>query len=358
VVSVNAWCGVMWEPLAGWVPGCGADVLCVQEVTRTAGIRGWANFEDCERTLIVRSSLFDDLRELLPEHQPLFVANSIGPITAGGTAHRQEFGIAMFVHNRLAIVGQHAAFVHRSFEDCETWPAGGPRAAHAVRVYEPRPARTTLVAHLHGLRDPAGKHDTPERSDQAERLAAMVSGMRNASDTVVVCGDLNLLPGSETFARLASAGLVDLVGDADTRTSATPSRSVTPATCWSHTLPRCTASRSWPIPKSPTTEPWPPISGERPPVPPEALPVARPLRRTGRTLLGSTSNAGCARASCVAQLGTQPNGAAVERAACETLVRIVAAALPGFGAEPRQVPAPPARCGRCGPPVESRTIGS
>jgi endonuclease/exonuclease/phosphatase family metal-dependent hydrolase len=36
----------------------------------------------------------------------------------------------------------------------------------------------------------------------------------------VVCGDMNLLPDSETFAILGRRGLVDLVGTADTRTSA------------------------------------------------------------------------------------------------------------------------------------------
>nr|GID36915.1 hypothetical protein Aca09nite_34210 [Actinoplanes campanulatus] len=38
----------------------------------------------------------------------------------------------------------------------------------------------------------------------------------------MVCGDLNLLPGSETFAVLAETGLTDLVRDADTRTSRYP----------------------------------------------------------------------------------------------------------------------------------------
>ena len=36
---------------------------------------------------------------------------------------------------------------------------------------------------------------------------------------VVVCGDLNLLPDSETFAILGDLGLTDLVGWADTRTA-------------------------------------------------------------------------------------------------------------------------------------------
>jgi len=36
---------------------------------------------------------------------------------------------------------------------------------------------------------------------------------------VVVCGDFNLLPDSETFVVLAELGLTDLVGTADTRSS-------------------------------------------------------------------------------------------------------------------------------------------
>ena len=37
-----------------------------------------------------------------------------------------------------------------------------------------------------------------------------------------MAGDLNVLPDSETFEVLARSGLVDLVGRADTRTSAYP----------------------------------------------------------------------------------------------------------------------------------------
>ncbi len=42
---------------------------------------------------------------------------------------------------------------------------------------------------------------------------------RRGDDLVVLCGDLNLLPDSETFGLLRDVGLTDLVGDADTRTS-------------------------------------------------------------------------------------------------------------------------------------------
>ena len=46
-----------------------------------------------------------------------------------------------------------------------------------------------------------------------------MSHVRRPGDFVVVCGDFNVLPHSETFDVLAEIGLVDLVGTSDTRTS-------------------------------------------------------------------------------------------------------------------------------------------
>lgn len=46
IVSLNAWCGMMWDDLASWVPRTGADVLCVQEVTRSPGLQGAVRHAD------------------------------------------------------------------------------------------------------------------------------------------------------------------------------------------------------------------------------------------------------------------------------------------------------------------------
>lgn len=73
--------------------------------------------------------------------------------------------------------------------------------------------------HLHGLRDPIGEHDNFNRRRQAERLVHFVADLRWADDFTAVCGDFNLLPGSETFEMLADIGIGELVGDADTRSS-------------------------------------------------------------------------------------------------------------------------------------------
>ena len=221
IVSLNAWGGEMFDSLIQWLPVCGADVVCLQEVTRTPGLIGWTQFNDAERHLPQRANLFDDIREVLPRHQAHFVASDAGPVSdTVGNTHRQDFGIAMFIHERIPVIGHEARFVHGSFVDHQSWPTGDrPRIAHAVRLRDRSTGRAISVAHLHGLRDPAGKQDTPARRAQAELLVALIERTRQPDDLTVVCGDLNLLPGSETFDLLADVGLVDLVGSADTRTS-------------------------------------------------------------------------------------------------------------------------------------------
>lgn len=221
IVSINAWGGAMYDELAAWVPAVGADVLCVQEVTRTPGATGWTRFSDADRTLPQRANLFEDLCSLLPDHRAVFLPSDAGPVTvADGSVHVEKFGVAVLVSPAVQLLAESSRFVHGSYTEHEEWAVSDrPRAAQAVRVLDPATDRTVTVVTLHGLRDSAGKGDTPARAAQAERLAELVTDVREADDLVVVCGDLNLLPDSATFAVLGRVGLTDLVGTADTRTS-------------------------------------------------------------------------------------------------------------------------------------------
>jgi len=224
LISVNAWGGAMFDALAPWLGDAGADVLCLQEVTRTPGITGWTQFDDGERVLPQRANLFADVGTLLPMYQGFFVPSEAGPVLdQAGQRFQQEFGIATFVAGHIPVVGLTSGFVHREFTDYDEWLTSlRPRAALATRLIDRAGGRTVTVVQVHGLRDPAGKHDTAARRAQAERLASLVERVREPKDLVVVCGDLNLLPASETFGVLADVGLVDLVGTADTRTSRYP----------------------------------------------------------------------------------------------------------------------------------------
>jgi len=224
IVSLNAWGGAMFDAFAPWLPGCGADVVCLQEVTRTPGIEGWTKFEDAERSLPQRANLFADLQQLLPSHRAYFAASDAGPVAdPAGQMHLQQFGIATFVNERLTVLAEEVSFVHRSYVEAEQWSTSDrPRVAHGMRVADSEIGRTSTIVHLHGLRDPTGKGDTPARTAQSNRLAAFVSALREPDDIAIVCGDLNLLPDTEMFTVLSKIGLTDLVGLADTRTSRYP----------------------------------------------------------------------------------------------------------------------------------------
>ncbi|HWS31922.1 MAG TPA: endonuclease/exonuclease/phosphatase family protein [Actinoplanes sp.] len=224
IVSLNAWGGALAGDLLAWLPDCGADVLCLQEVTRTPGLSGWTRFTDGEKTLPQRAGLLDDVRGVLPRHQAIFVTSDSGPVQdAAGRSYRQDFGLATLVTESLPLIGTDAAFVHGRFTEHDEWPRGDrPRTALAVRTVDRGTGRPVWVVQVHGLRDPGGKGDTPARRVQAERIADLVRRIHGPEDLVVVCGDFNLLPGSETFGILAAAGLTDLVGSTDTRTSHYP----------------------------------------------------------------------------------------------------------------------------------------
>lgn len=211
----------MYESLADWLPDCGADVLCLQEVTCTSGLGGWTRFNDGERSLPQRANLYADVTALLPHHHGIFLTSDSGPVyDEHGNRHQQDFGIALFVHEKLPIISTAATFVHGTYVDHEEWLiAHRPRIAHVARLFDRSSERFITIAHLHGLRDPAGKGDSPSRIAQAQQLATLITSVRSKGDFVVACGDFNVLPDSDTFRVLANIGLVDLVGLSDTRTS-------------------------------------------------------------------------------------------------------------------------------------------
>jgi endonuclease/exonuclease/phosphatase family metal-dependent hydrolase len=222
IVSLNAWGGAMFNQLAPWLKTVDADVLCLQEVTRTPGVSGWTRFEDGERSLPQRANLFQDVRALRPTDQGVMLASDAGPVTdESAVRRRQDFGIATFVNEEVPVIGMQTSFVHGDFVDHDDWTIDDrPRSALATRIVDRSHDRSVSVIQLHGLRDPAGKQDNPARKAQAERLADLVERAGSRTDLIVVCGDLNLLPDSETFTVLTKLGLTDLVGSADTRTSA------------------------------------------------------------------------------------------------------------------------------------------
>lgn len=223
IMCLNGWGGTLHDRLIPYIAATDPDVLCLQEVVHTPQAAcDWLTYRDGGTELPQRARLFEEICDALPGHTATFCPAAQGGLWDGEIRHDSQWGLATFVRKSLPIVAQHQAFVHGAFSPYGYGEHPRPRNAHAVRVFDYERGAAMTVAHMHGLRDLAGKQDTPERLEQARRLAAIVRLVAQENDHLVVCGDFNVLPGTRTFEVLGELGLTDLVtarGYTGTRTS-------------------------------------------------------------------------------------------------------------------------------------------
>jgi endonuclease/exonuclease/phosphatase family metal-dependent hydrolase len=223
MISLNAWGGRVHEPLMRYLRDADPDVLCLQEVTRSPhATSDWLVYRDGAFELPQRASLYEDVKAVLPGHEAMYAPVARGTLLEGEREVASEFGLGTFVRGSFPIIGQHLGFVHGQFSADGWGEHPRPRNAHGIRIHRYDTGSAVTIVQMHGLRDLAGKGDTPARLAQAHALVALIENVRQPGEPLVVCGDFNLLPDSETFAILGRLGLTDLVttrGFTDTRTS-------------------------------------------------------------------------------------------------------------------------------------------
>ena len=223
IVSLNAWAGRLHTEVMDYLVAVEADVLCLQEVSRTPSTPAdWLIYREPGLDLPQRANFFDEVAAALPGHDGYFCPTASGPLYDGDTAIASQFGLATFVRKDLPVMAQASDFVHGQFKPDGWGDHPRSRNAHCLRVWDPQSGNAVTIAHMHGLRESSGKADTPARRDQAEALVALIERIWPGKEPLVVCGDFNVLPESVTFPTLARLGLRDLVtglGHTDTRTS-------------------------------------------------------------------------------------------------------------------------------------------
>lgn len=223
---MNAWGGKLHAPLMQYISSVNADVFCLQEVMRSYGSRGdWHLYRDGTIELPQRADLFAEISAALPDHDAFFCPTARGQLFEGDDLVFSEFGLATFIRKSLPVIGQALDFVHGEFS-VDGW-GDHPRArnAHCIRLFDYAQGFPFTVTQFHGLRDTAGKGDTPARQAQADAVVDLIRRVWPGNERLVVCGDFNVLPDSLTFDTLSQLGLTDLVisrGFTDTRTSHYP----------------------------------------------------------------------------------------------------------------------------------------
>ncbi|MXW87832.1 MAG: endonuclease/exonuclease/phosphatase family protein [Boseongicola sp. SB0667_bin_21] len=223
VICLNGWGGRLWEHLSPYVSEEAPDVLCLQEVVHSpATDKDWLTYRDGDHVLPQRANFFRDVCQVLPDHVATFCPAAQGVLWHQDTPVPSQWGLATFVHKSHPVIGQAQGFVHKDFSPSGFGDHPRSRSAHAVRVFDYVHERPVCITHMHGLRDLAGKMDTPERAAQARRLLDLARSISEPEDLSIICGDFNVEPGSETIAILANAGMTELVtsrGFTSTRSS-------------------------------------------------------------------------------------------------------------------------------------------
>ncbi|MDO3441775.1 endonuclease/exonuclease/phosphatase family protein [Agrobacterium sp. V1] len=223
LICLNGWGGKLHDELVPYLSFSDPDILCLQEVVHTpAATQDWLSYRDHGIDLPQRANFLRDVADALPDHLAVFCPAAQGDLWDGDIRYPSQWGLATFVRKSIAIVAQAQGFVHGTFSADGYGDHPRSRTAHAIRIFDFTTGQPAVIAHMHGLRDPEGKHDSPARLAQGKRLVQLVRNIAEAGDRIIVCGDFNVLPDSETFAVLRELDLTELVttrGFNDTRTS-------------------------------------------------------------------------------------------------------------------------------------------
>jgi exonuclease III len=183
------------------------DIFCLQEV--------WSGGEEMAGVMAggrvtrnILHTLLSDVTALLPNHQPFF-----------RISFRDYYGLAIFVKKGITVREEGDTFVYKDYGFiAEGDPGDHARNMQYIAFDTQRGPRTVL--NFHGMwKRGLGKHDTLERVEQSERI---VSFLHTVETPLILCGDFNLVPDTESMKMLETTGLRNLTREHDvvsTRTS-------------------------------------------------------------------------------------------------------------------------------------------
>ncbi|MEO5928064.1 MAG: endonuclease/exonuclease/phosphatase family protein [Patescibacteria group bacterium] len=208
IISLNTWAGMAGSELllSFFETYRDADIFCLQEV-QNGGI------EDSRRVAAGRSlkgievELLEKLKATLPDHVVIFTPQ-----------YARYYGVAMFIRKGLRIVSQGDFCVYREPGFVSTVDiADHARVLQHATIEMPQGLVTVL--NVHAAWQATGKVDTPERLEQSQRI---IDFTKTISHPLVLCGDFNLLPETQSIKLLEDAGWENLItthGITSTRTS-------------------------------------------------------------------------------------------------------------------------------------------
>ena len=211
-MCLNGWGGKLYDKLLPYLTEINPDILCLQEVVHTpTSEKDWLTYKDGDHVLPQRANFFKDVQDALPSHIGIFCPAAQGVLWDDKIEIPSQWRLATFVRKSYPIIAQVQGFVHKSYSPYDYGEHPRSRSAHVIKIFDYTKNKPIVVGHMHGLRDLNGKMDTPERALQAHKFLSFAKSLTEDNDALVICGDFNVEPNSETLKIIAEAGLTDLV---------------------------------------------------------------------------------------------------------------------------------------------------
>lgn len=224
VETLNIWGGRLYQPLLAHLhrQASTVDIFCFQEVYSTHSDHLFTREVEKSRQgaqpsndLPERANMYQELAKALPAFDGYFSSCQDFHAYSGPVDFDLSFGLAIFARKTLALdaVGEH--FVHRQRNSIiGTDNATIGRNLQYIQFHLDNTPVT--VVNTHGLWNGKGKTDSPDRLEQSRNINAFLATVRGVR---MVCGDLNLLPTTQSLALLEQElrNLVKVYGITSTR---------------------------------------------------------------------------------------------------------------------------------------------
>lgn len=180
------------------------DIFCLQEIWQ-------APYKELSalvggRELDHKNIMVYGVREIsniLENHLPYFRPH-----------HGDNYGLMTLVNKDVEIKEEGEIFVHKF----KGFLPDGDVGRHARNIQYVKTKDLTII-NFHGLWNGAGKTDTEDRLEQSKKIVEFIKSLEGE---IVLCGDFNLLPDTESIKIIEDAGLRNLIKEnsiQSTRTS-------------------------------------------------------------------------------------------------------------------------------------------
>jgi exonuclease III len=202
IVSLNIWAGKEGNALTAFIEANrDADVFCFQEVWRSP--RADVTVSNGG----TRVHIFDELVRLLPEYHSCFYPAQRNFDLEGISPIETESGQATFTKKGIEIVAEDQVYTYEGREHPGDWSETATDFIFTRILWK---GGILTILNFHGIGLPGHKLDIPTRLEQSKRILEFIA---KEQGEIVLIGDFNLLPETESIKMIDRSGLRNLISE-------------------------------------------------------------------------------------------------------------------------------------------------